>query len=804
MGNKTNQIATQLEAKTIGGGNINITNNKCVTKASAIALLCEVDSSKINYTDNQLVRYQDLSSTNVVRIYLGDTSSLSNFDGRITVNIINNTKKKTTILTSSSPVACNAGDNISIEIVPTGNLSTGKYYVSKYDVVGKNNLNSVTSNSSFTMPGYDCMLNLLSGQKYTAKNLTYIFDDKITLFSETPYHISQQKTTGNTDQIIYKDNFTISGSLVDFYKIKSCIYQYGSKKLTYAINIDENFDYSKTFQAYDANQSITLSSAPQNEDLHLRNESELCIISIGNSTAQRHLSLTCPETTSETFVRTPDNTYRQTLNFASMNTYENREFAVPEASRYDFTSTCLDRANNGPENLPCVYTDMPNIAYITFAVPITNFDSELSSISIYPCCWSNESSSFVVKNSENGIPDSGIIFEDIINNPSQTHSMNDGSYCGLSCDFDETPMYVICKYYYVDTNIIKTMSQESFDTLNNDQDSSKNVINLFGIQMTYGSSTTNAYCVLYKYLQDKYNPFDSCEIIPIDNYKYINGYFDVSKLQQIHDIPCIYQDLGTSTRYTHLLDGAPSGSNYVDFDANVGIYQFGRLVMDVQNLQNDFSYQTDDYMWGFKIYVPQINEDIGDIIINLRLGNFNKLGDYNMRYELLDWNDTANGDGFFDDSSASYNGCSAFTTGGIVNLNLKSFCDEWYCDEPNECLSIHFNSDENCYYVVFNITGMYRKGLIYDSVYEHLISTQNDYYSLLFTCSSGGRTWACMNHLLPEVLLQNNIDGVLRPISSLLNTYAQLNIGSNFSEDIEVKTMNDEIAFNGSLFVEAN
>lgn len=48
----------------------------CVTKIRATALLCAVDTSTINYEDNQLVRYQDLSASNTVKLYLDISSSL--------------------------------------------------------------------------------------------------------------------------------------------------------------------------------------------------------------------------------------------------------------------------------------------------------------------------------------------------------------------------------------------------------------------------------------------------------------------------------------------------------------------------------------------------------------------------------------------------------------------------------------------------------------------------------------------------------------------------------------------------------
>lgn len=59
-GTGTNQIATELEARSKGGNSIVITNDKGCTKARAIYLGCSVSGL---YDDNQLVKYSDLSKS---------------------------------------------------------------------------------------------------------------------------------------------------------------------------------------------------------------------------------------------------------------------------------------------------------------------------------------------------------------------------------------------------------------------------------------------------------------------------------------------------------------------------------------------------------------------------------------------------------------------------------------------------------------------------------------------------------------------------------------------------------------------
>lgn len=61
MGNKSNQIATQLEAVAIGGKTSSSASNRLSTKSYAESVGCSVKTSNISYSSNQCVRWQDLS-----------------------------------------------------------------------------------------------------------------------------------------------------------------------------------------------------------------------------------------------------------------------------------------------------------------------------------------------------------------------------------------------------------------------------------------------------------------------------------------------------------------------------------------------------------------------------------------------------------------------------------------------------------------------------------------------------------------------------------------------------------------------
>ena len=55
------KIATELEAKTMGGGTLSVIDNKCCTKARALELGCQIKSG-FSYTDNQLVELEGIKA----------------------------------------------------------------------------------------------------------------------------------------------------------------------------------------------------------------------------------------------------------------------------------------------------------------------------------------------------------------------------------------------------------------------------------------------------------------------------------------------------------------------------------------------------------------------------------------------------------------------------------------------------------------------------------------------------------------------------------------------------------------------
>ena len=649
------------------------------------------------------------------------------------------------------------------------------------------------------MPNYDCVLNLLSGQNYNANKLTYKRNEYInSLYSTTPYHSIIEKRDGDIDDIIYRDTFKISGYISDFCTLQYEHYINGTTPSPTAISTNNRY-YEMELTALNGNQTISLLGVPNNEFVNNGSKDYITILSVDSSTAQRCLSLTSVAI-NNAYIRTPDHTLMHQFYFANCkkNIYSFEETEKLDTKMDEYAQFVV-QANNACADLPCVYGDTLNQAGITFAIPIHQSSNALSELLIIPCCWSPRQSDFIIK-----YPDDKdkFVFTDIISNRSQIKTFSkDGATASLLCDFDIDNNILLCKYVYYNAKFTDFFDKATIDDIYNFSQTSDStaLANMFAIQPYYGTKTSECYCILYKYT---FNPFEYCKISPIKTARYFNGSF-MDAEQYIHDIPYIYQNLNNDFT-THNLDKLPAGSNYMDFDANVGIYQFGRLAdseIDDTCIQKNFVYAADDLLWGFAIKPPKIGTNI---IVNFRLGNFTIRGDYKSRYELADWLDYGEGTAFFNSKSSVFDAHPCFKTSGLINCNIYNACDIWDSDFKNECISIHYNKDSICYYVLFNLSGMNRINLISDDIYKILLSPQNNYFSLLFTCNASGRTWACINHLLPDNSFTNTyIDGTPR-IIGYFNKLNVLKKASCFDRDIHIFDGAGNEFCKGTLFCATN
>lgn len=148
MGKGTNQIADELEAKTIGGGSAVSVDLKQVTKSKALEFGCAVQGS---YYSNQCTKYSDLKRNVVVKSYkITQSSSITSVSGK--TKITTNQGVQGTLEDSSSYVEIQAGKEVTLNVSATG--YTCNIINVRYDTTILN----LTNGESFTMPESDVVI----------------------------------------------------------------------------------------------------------------------------------------------------------------------------------------------------------------------------------------------------------------------------------------------------------------------------------------------------------------------------------------------------------------------------------------------------------------------------------------------------------------------------------------------------------------------------------------------------------------------------------------------------------------------
>lgn len=147
LGTLTNQIADELEAKTIGKSSSSVVENKQVTKSKAVSLGCTV---KGTYKDNQCTKYSDLSSTSAPSQYtIGIDSNQQSTTLAIKVKLTPSGGSATTI-TGSQTLKITAGTTVSISI------TRENYTLLSWELRYGNTSIAKGTATSFAMPSANC------------------------------------------------------------------------------------------------------------------------------------------------------------------------------------------------------------------------------------------------------------------------------------------------------------------------------------------------------------------------------------------------------------------------------------------------------------------------------------------------------------------------------------------------------------------------------------------------------------------------------------------------------------------------
>ena len=196
MGQLTNQIATEAEARAVGGSSAIITNLLCVTKTRAIALGCKVSGT---YETNQLVRYSDLSKawtrpSNVTIYY-----ALGNGTAGWQAQMLKSSQWVNLATTSSTSNMLTFGTNK----IYTTSLQSCRYgssghfvYPSHITIEYKYKLDSTSS----TFGKYKLWREVLSASSTTGA-VASVFDDSVKVFG--PEGIPEGTENLGTNAIIY-------------------------------------------------------------------------------------------------------------------------------------------------------------------------------------------------------------------------------------------------------------------------------------------------------------------------------------------------------------------------------------------------------------------------------------------------------------------------------------------------------------------------------------------------------------------------------------------------------------------------
>ncbi len=196
MGQSTNQIATEAEAKAVGGSSASITTNLCVTKTRAIALGCKVSGT---YETNQLNRYSDLSKAYTrplnVTIYYGLGSGTTGWQVRMLKSLIWTNLKTTSSTSDMLTFGTNEVYTTSLQSCRYG--SSGHFvYPSYVTIEYKYKLDSTSS----TFGKYKLWREVLSASSTTGVTAS-VFNDSVKVFG--PEGIPEGTENLGTNAIIY-------------------------------------------------------------------------------------------------------------------------------------------------------------------------------------------------------------------------------------------------------------------------------------------------------------------------------------------------------------------------------------------------------------------------------------------------------------------------------------------------------------------------------------------------------------------------------------------------------------------------
>ena len=612
MGKGTNQIATEVEAKAIGGATSSVTTDKCTTKTKATSLGCTVSGT---YTDNQTVKYSDLSkattkkyykvtfreySSKYIQCYANDeqitSSGLSFEEGtKITITF------GYTIYNARTEVATNF-----MVVNPDASSTTSGWLIvgPSSSILGESQMTA-----TFTLTS-NAQVQVTNTQSYTSKTITFNIGEGVTV----------RCSTLNSVFVTMSDGDTITSCYSDEVQLEVTDYAGYTHATSFSPSISGASDAGFTMPNSNVTVTITTTETGVKEADGDRYE-DIVILSIPDSIGYR--TLTTLKTSGGAF-RTPCTSLSHYSDDESgllneeLTANSDLTYAYPEFDANDFPIEGHSIA---------LSTFYPSFF---FKIPHTINGVIVPRVKVTPCFWNSTFQAYSPMVSNTNIQNDYLVFT-IDGSGSQDISFigdgnNDNGPFQHGCiwDFDETGGKLI--YYWFAPNFSYTEEGGNIIEM-------KSIPTRFCIEALDDNYNKQAIiCIDVNYVNDGMCFSDGRNMSPIDRLQVTSfiGYDENDVDPKELQITCIDQNGSGVSSPTDALSCKKLGSNsFFEFDQSIHHLHLGFLEYAISSAEHtysnfhtaeNFSYEEDDRGYVFRLQFPTEKEAPHNVKMTLAVG----------------------------------------------------------------------------------------------------------------------------------------------------------------------------------------
>ncbi len=744
MGKGTNQIATEAEAKAIGGATASVTTDKCTTKTRATALGCTVSGS---YQNNQTVKYSDLSKSVLDPFYTITWKNYSSHNTYIDV-LVNGEPIKNSTLSFKKSTSITITFRYYIVNAQTRKVSNWQLQNSSGTVLG-----TYTSSYTFNIT-QNVQIYLSSVTYYTSKTITFSIGEGVEVRCKTLNGEFVTKENNNTATSCYEDK-------VELEITDNLGYQHTT---SFSPSIPGASDTGFTMPNSDVTITIetsTIDDTPADGDQY----DDIVVLSIPNSVGYRTFTTliinesayrTCSNSVSH-FDHSRGGLLQETFESASGNlVYEYPEF---EGSiEYD------------PYTI-AVSTFYPSFL---FKIPRVVDNDEINKLRIIPCCWSSEYGTYSPMVDPNFLNNDMMVTLGnsgtcTIEYPGNNNTNKRSFKCYFDWDFDENYGTLIYYSFSPDLSYNDSGQIECFS-----------IPNRFCIELLKeNNETLSRVFVDINYENQGANFNNVIDMSPIDGMSvYTSSDYSSSDLP----VTCIYNTGGVPVT-THKLDYRKLGMNMFYEDQGIHFVRPGMLdnIVNIMGnkysdftIPNSFSYDTSHKGYAFRVKFPKEKTEPYEIKMRLAIGMLIPVsGSNNKKYvwdyfEHTDFNATdryGSSDGFINISFWSLTGENSVTVLTDYDMSVGS---------APMSIVMHKNSSNIYADILVDLDNFVTVGLFDSQTYGEIMgSSPRLAIYISFTCCS--QYWVlCSNpyYELPATNSQITTDCTLINLTQTTNLYS--------------------------------